>query len=201
MRRLSYFLGFLTVALFLLSAASVTKASGLDPKIALGPTGSNPCLGSSDQPCTQSNCFVTDAFCTVQLDSTGSGIADILNDTGFNIISDTINLDTTFLSPLFCDPVNPFGFDNVSGGGDIPSCTYAFHSDPPGIGAGSYGINFGTFTDLNGVPLRSITFDLRWINGTSPTATPEPGTILLLGTGWAAFVAGRKKLKGAERVA
>jgi hypothetical protein len=179
------------------SAASVTNANGLDPKIALGPTGSNECLGFDDEPCTQSNCFVPDGFCTVQLDSTGSGVVDILNDTGFNIISDTINVDTNFQQPLFCDPVNSFGFNNVTEGGDLSSCTYAFNSDPPGIGGGLYAIHFGTFTDLNGVPLTSLTFDLRWINGTTPTTTPEPGTILLLGTGWAAFVAGRKKLKGA----
>jgi hypothetical protein len=198
MRRLSYFLGFLTVALFLLTAASVTRADGLDPKVGLGPTGSNPCSGPDNQACTQNNCF--DELCTLQLDSTGSGIADILNDTGFMIISDTINIGSAFLPPLTCDPKNSFGFNDVFGGGDSPTCTYAFNpdlGDPPGIGAGSYGIIFTDFTDANGTPLRSLIFDL--VSSPGDPITPEPGTLLLLGTGCTTLVASRKKLKGAKQ--
>jgi len=198
MKRLIYFLAFLTVALFLLSAASVTKADGLDPKVGLGPTGSEPCSGVDDTACTQSNCFVSDGVCTLQLDSTGSGTADILNDTGFNIMSDTINIDSAFLPPLTCVQDNPFGFNDVFGGGDSPTCTYAFNPefDPPGIGAGSYGIIFTDFTDANGTPLTSLTFDL--VSSPGAPLTPEPGTLLLLGTGCATLVASRKKLKVAK---
>jgi len=195
MRRLTYFLGFLVVALFLLSAASVTKADGLDPKVGLGPTGSEPCSGVDDTACTQSNCFVGDGFCTLQLDSTGSGTADILNDTGFVIISDTINIDSAFLPPLTCVQDNPFGFTNVFGGGTSPTCTYT--TDPPGIGAGSYGIHFSDFTDANNIPLGSLMFDL--VSSPGAPLTPEPGTLLLLGTGCATLVAGRKKLKSAKQ--
>src|SRR6266478_6645219 len=111
MRRFSNILSFLAVALFLLLVGNVAKANGVDPSIGLGPTGSN---GSF----TQTQCFFSDAICTLPLDSTGSGIADIFNDTGFNIISDTVNVDSQFDVPLVCNPDNPFGYNQVTGGTD-----------------------------------------------------------------------------------
>jgi PEP-CTERM motif len=195
MKQLSYVLVIVAVALVLLSTGSAAKANGLDPQIGLGPTGSNPCVAGADMPCTQNNCFVGDAFCTVQLDSTGSAVADILNDTGFNIISDTINVDSAFDPPLACLTANPFGFNNVVTG--ATSCTYSFSFDPPlGIGSGSYGAIFRNFT-LNGTPLTTLTFDLAAINGTTPV--PEPASLLLLGSGVVALAAARKR--GAKRLA
>ena len=195
MKQLSYVLVIVAVALVLLSTGSTTKANGLDPQIGLGPTGSNPCVAGVDMPCTQNNCFVGDAFCTVQLDSTGSAVADIFNDTGFNLISATINVDSGFDPPLSCLTANPFGFNNVATG--ATSCTYSFMFDPLGIPGGStYGIIFNDFT-LAGTPLSFLTFDLAAIKGTTPV--PEPASLLLLGSGVAVLAAARKR--GAKRSA
>src|SRR5260370_39591106 len=109
MRRSSHIVSFLAVALCLFLAGSVAKANGVDPSIGLGPTGSN---GSF----TQTQCLFFDAICTLSLDSTGSGIADISNNTGFNIVSDTVNVDSQFDVPLVCDQNNPFGSNTVTGG-------------------------------------------------------------------------------------
>ncbi len=192
MRRFIHILSFLAVALFLLSVGNVAKANGVDPSIGLGPTGSN---GSF----TQTQCLVTDAICTLNLDSTGSGIADIFNNTGFNIISDTVNVDSLFDVPLVCDQNNPFGYNSVTGGTGSAtpnSCTYAeVPAQITSIGTGSYGINFKNFA-LNGTPLSILRFDLQWINGTTPT--PEPGTMLLLGAGLVTLVASRKRLTAAK---
>ena len=188
MRRSSYILSFLTVALFLLSVGSAAQATGVDPSIGLGDTGSN---GSF----TQTQCLISDAICTLTLDSTGSGIADIFNDTGFHIISDTVKVDSPFDTPLVCDPNNPFGYNSVTGGTGSPtpnSCTYAEvpTNQINSIGTGSYGIHFNDFT-LNGIALKTINFDLKWINNTTPT--PEPGTLVLLGAGLVTLVASRKR--------
>jgi hypothetical protein len=195
MRRLSSVFPLMTIALFLFAMGNAAKADGTDPQVGLGGTGSS---GSF----TQTQCLVSgDGFCTLALDSTGSGIADILNNTGFNIVSDTINIDSIFGGTLTCNPSNPFGF-SVTGGSPGTSCTY-FIDPVAGIPGGiTYGIHFTDFCmDATcGTPLKSLTFDLVWTNGTTPTPTPEPSAFILLGTGAVALLATGKKLKRAALV-
>src|ERR1700687_4318888 len=103
MKRLSYFLGFLTVALFLLSVGSVTKADVVDPKIALGPTGSSGTFSQSD-------CFPFEgpSGCSFTTDANGMTTIDIGNDSEAFIVQDTVTMRTDFssLGPLTC-PTDP----------------------------------------------------------------------------------------------
>src|SRR5258708_30187058 len=107
MRRFSNILGFLAVVLFLLCAGSVTKADGVDPLVGLGG-------GGSQGPFNQNGCTV-ESGCSITLDATGSGIAQIFNNTGFNLTSDTINVQTSFGGPLTCTPDTMFGYSVVGG--------------------------------------------------------------------------------------
>lgn len=192
MRRFSHIPSFLAVALLLLWCGSATRADGIpiDPDVGLEGTGSNPCSGSEGGACTQNNCFFG---CRVLLDGTGSGIADILNDSGFNIVSNTINLFGSFDHPLNCLFSETFNM-SASGGGSTNSCTWSIDSSTGGIPGGiSYGFHFFNFT-FNNIPLSSLSFNIRSQPGTVPT--PEPPSLVLLGTGLAVLAAGRKVLKG-----
>jgi len=209
MRRFSYILSFLIVALFLLSAGSTANANVADPKIGLGgccssgPFNQNACMATADTPCS------------VTLVN-GTGSVEIINNTGLNIISDTFGVTSPFDQSasdlLVCDPVNPFGLSFVSGGGaSNTSCTFALpgsgddsehpeHLGPLGIASGTYDATFTGFTD-GGKPINGpLLIDIpAWTNGNSPVV-PEPATMLLLGTGLLTVATGRKRLKGAKHL-
>jgi hypothetical protein len=195
MRRLSHIPSFLAFALVLLCCGSVTRANSIpiDPDMGLEGTGSNPCSGFEGAPCTQNNCMIG---CIVQLDATGSGIADIFNDSGFNIVRNTINVFNSFDHPLNCRLADPsFGYGTPTGGGDGNSCTWStIESLTRGIqGGATYGIHFFNFT-LNNIPLSSLSFNIVSQPGIVPT--PEPPSFVLLGTGLAVLAAGRRVLTG-----
>jgi hypothetical protein len=198
MRRFSYIPSFLAVALFLLCVGSVTKADGSDPLVGLGG-------GGSQGPFNQNGCTV-ESGCTITLDATGSGIVQIFNNTGFNLTSDTIHVQTSFGGPLTCTPDTTFGYSVTGGGPSGTSCTYFEPSTAIFSIAGgqSYDIDFTGFcTGVRGGAcgtgfLTSLAFDLSWVNGTTPTPAPEPGTVLLLGTGLVSLVASRKRPKDAK---
>jgi hypothetical protein len=176
MRKLSYV--FVLGALLVLSGGAA-KADAVDPKIALGPTGSS---GSFNQ----SNCFPFEgpSGCSFTTDANGMTTIDITNDSEAFIIQDTVILRTAFSGPLSC-PANPDTAPNWSGTPAGTSCVFTGGFISPGF---VYGLTFSLFT-----PNTTYEFDLTDI--TSPTPpVPEPGTIILLGTGLAA-AAGRKRLK------
>ena len=173
MKRSSYILGFLAVALLLLSAGSVVKADGLlDPKIALGPTGS--CSENNQNSFTQS-------FPGLE---TGC-----VNDFTNNITSDDegvtlFKLVVTVAGGPFaltCDVLEGAPLQGSSFQSSPNSCTFeASDAITPGL---TYGLTFdpafGPFVDV------TLSQDV---------ITPEPATLLLFGTGFMAFVANKKRL-------
>ena len=189
MRRFSYILSFLAVALFLLVAASAAKADLADPKIVLGPTGSqNTFNQSACFASTTDNCFFTS-------DAAGDPVTiDIFNDliTGDSdtpafIIQDTITIDAT-IGPLMCQADSETA-PNWTGTPSGNSCIYMGGFISPG---NKYGWTFSLF------PAGTFPFHLNARTSTTAPTVPEPGTIVLLGTGLvSAFGASRKRLKGA----
>jgi hypothetical protein len=194
MKRSSYFLAFLTVALLFLSTGSVVKADVIDPKIGLGGGGS---CGDTQ--------FQESLTQEVTLGSGQLGcIVDFNNDTGFTLTSLTITINSHFDGELSCiiDTVNqqgvsPFSFPQQTAPN---ACTFSGGETVDAVTPGGvYGVQFGypdelfQTCDSNGVctPLESLTLTLA---GT--TATPEPGSMVLIGTGLAALVARKKKLWG-----
>jgi len=202
MKKLSYAFAF--VALIMLSASSTSAQTvPADPKIGIGGCCSSGPFNQTD--CAASTTDVP-APCSVALVN-GTGSVEIINNTGFNIVSDTFGVASPFdqsaNDPLTCDPVNIFGLSNVSGGGaSNTSCTFALpvQFDPPGITTPSYEATFTGFT-IGGLPINGpLLFDIpNWQTGNSPVV-PEPATMLLLGTGLLTVAASRKKLKGAKHV-
>jgi hypothetical protein len=189
MQRSTYFLAFLTVAVFLLSAASVVKADVVDPKIGLGPTGSSGFFSQSD-------CFPSEgpSGCSFTTDGNGMTTIDITNDSEAFFVQDTVTMRSDFssLGPLTCptDPETAPGWTGATSP-DGQSCVFTGGFISPGH---PYGLTFSLFA-----PNTTYLFDLRDV--TSPTPpVPEPGTIILLGTGLASVAAGRKKLNGAKPV-
>jgi len=224
MRRLSHILSFLTVALFLLSAGSVAKAN-TDPRTGTGGGGST-CgsfsFGQASQtyiglPTTGSD-FV---------DTNGNCVIDFTNDTGVDITSLTVTILTPFFGEgavgsgmtdgsLSCAVyAGQFGFGSPSPFNhavktDNNACTFndvvVIGSWQPtktlGLQLGVDPTHLGFFQapcdDSTGATCADLaSLDVRF---DAPAVAPEPGTMVLLGTGLVALV-GRKKLKERKGVA
>jgi hypothetical protein len=115
---------------------------------------------------------------------------DITNNLDAFIVQDTVTLRTSISGPLTC----PTNADTAPGWVGAPSpdnmsCIFTGGFISPAF---KYGLTFSLFA------AGTYFFDLA--EKTSPTAptVPEPGTIILLGTGLAALAARRKRLKGAS---
>jgi hypothetical protein len=186
--------GLLILAAALVSGG-VALADTFDPRIVLGPTGST--LHATQTECAPS----TIGSCFLQVDSTGFGIADITNNVGATIVSDTVtipflsffNRDST-PAVLSCDTTEsaPGWSATVVGN----SCVFTGGTIASGV---IYGLNFSGFcpapscsTDPNNPT--TVQFDLAW---TTARSVPEPGTLILLGTGLTFVAAGRKKISKA----
>ncbi len=196
MKPLTYFLGFLTVALFLLLVSSGAKADVLDPKIALGPTGS--CMSMENNPLQETS--LTQSFSGLQ---TGC-INDFQNEIGRGGTLDklVVNVTSSFLGTISCGFTQPAPFNAFTA--SATACTFfertgdSEHTDDSecedseecgGIGHGViYGLSFDShFGDTVDITL------------SQQVITPEPATLLLFGTGVIAYVANKKRLNVAKQ--
>jgi hypothetical protein len=201
MKRSSYFLSFLTVALFLLSVGNVAKADGVvDPKIALGGGGTCP-----ETPTFQVTEF-TQAFTGLPT----CGILDFQNEIkqdgeGVTLNMLVVNVTSPFGGAISCALAEGSPFNDFTPDGSSPtSCTFfessnffsalsdseCEDSEECGNGIGPGGI-FGLTFDPNFGKTVDIVLSQSVI-------TPEPTTLLLFGTGLVAFVANKKRLKAAK---
>jgi len=201
MRRFSHILSFLTVALFLLCAGSVTKANGTDPLVGLGGGGS---CGSFFQE------SLTQSFNNVL---TGC-VNDFTNVTGLTLNSLTATITSSFFGSVSCfidtsQPGNPPG-NLPPFGTATPTAVNACNFSGPFVPilddvlpGGVSGLQFG-YPGLEFFPCDPATggacaIPLSMVNVKVSATTPEPGTMLLLGTGLVTLVTSRKRLKSAKR--
>jgi len=174
--------------IFLGLSSTVALADGIDPKIVLGPTGSQSTFSQ-----TQCHAGTDSQVSGCQFITTGptdSVTIDIFNNLESFIVQDTVTLRTAFSGLLSCagnTETAPGWVGTTSTDGQ--SCIFTGGFISPGF---TYGLTFSLFD------AGTYLFDLSEV--TSPTApsVPEPGTIILLGTGLAAVAAGRKRLKGSS---
>lgn len=175
MKKLTYALVFMALAM--LSARS-TRSQTLpnDPRIGGGGTGS--CMT------IQQNSSSLDV--TVP---TGC-VVDFVNDLGTTLTFVTVTLDPTeFTGSLSCiidfsrdDGFSPFSTATLS---SPNSCTFSGGATEDAVPPhGGLGVQFG-YPDA---PFSSSTLDVK------VSTVPEPGSLALIGTGLAAFVARRRKL-------
>jgi hypothetical protein len=190
MKRSSYFLSFLTVVLFLLPAASVVKADGIvDPKIALGPTGT----------CADTTTFSQDSFVQEFTGLQTGCINDFQNNIpnpstdgeGFTLHTLTVDVTSPFIGQISCVLNDGAPLSNATPNGSSPtSCTFfdmTLTSITPGLPYGlTFDTNFGS------------TVDITLVASPDFLATPEPATLLLFGTGFMAFAANKKRLRAAK---
>ncbi len=176
MRRFSYILSFLAVALFLLLAAGGAKADVIDPKIAMGGGGS--CTENSQTSLTQSF--------TGLLTGCVNAFTN-LNDVTLDTL--VVNVTSPFDGQISCEVLTtaPLNSTMVS---SPTSCTFF---DATLIGSITPGARYGlTFDTSFGSTVDTIL--------AQTVITPEPATLLLLGTGLAALSANRKRLKAAKHL-
>ena len=215
MRRFSHILSFLAVALFLLSAGSVAKANAVDPQAGLG-----------GDPATCGDFSVTESNTSQTVFNAPTGcIFDVTNAIpGATLTSVTITILSDFFgkgtSNLTCQVyANEAGFGSPSPfsigtpNADGTACKFSGPpvNDtnppilllatllPPATGGVNPGGRYGVELGSGGLPFTSDgTTVLHFLDISLSATVPEPGTMLLLGTGLVALIANKKRPKAAK---
>jgi hypothetical protein len=188
MRRLSHILSFLTVALFLLLTGSVAKADLVDPKILEGGGGSCTTTPIQETSLTQVfNGLQTGCINDFQNQITSGGGSGDDQEEGITIHTLVVTVGggpfslTCELGPNLPAPLAGTPFQSGPS-----SCTFFGDSiKHSGIVGLFFDTNFGTTVNVT-------------VGASQNINTPEPATLLLLGTGLTALAAIRKRLKAAD---
>jgi hypothetical protein len=183
-------------------SSSAALANGVtDPGVQLGGTGSTGTFTQSQ--CTPSGDFSN--ICSLAVDSAGNAIADITNDLGATIVSDTVTILSAFVGNptgdnITCtiDPAHTFGFNSATNTPNANSCTF---TEVPVLlsilDRQQYGLHDMGFCPTGGCSTDPTHPTFLSFNLSAKTVpSPEPSSILLLGTGLVALMKGRKRVKG-----
>jgi hypothetical protein len=160
-----------------------------DPKVGFGPVGSN--FG----PYTQTECLLGDSppnpACFFTIATTSDvAIIDITNDTGKFIVQDTVSIFNSTDNSLTAN-VTCFVVEGTTG-------WTALNNTNPCVFKGGFVRPDGGHYGLTAELFNPGTY-LIGLNDVLSATIPEPGTIILLGTGLAALAAGgKKRLKDAK---
>jgi hypothetical protein len=170
----------LIVALLGLSSTAAFADAATDPKIIHGGGGS--CQSFSENSLTQSF-HITTLGCAVDFtNNINSG------DPAVTLTMLVVNVTSAFSGALTCDITTSLGTVPLSGHtvSSPTSCTFSAQEGDPGIPFHTtYSLNFDTkFGSFVDVTLAQFVIP-----------APEPATMLLLGTGLAALLLGRKRVK------
>jgi hypothetical protein len=182
MRRFSYILGFLTVALFILAAASPANATPIDPGIIIQNTPVVPLSGGTNFISGNTFLFATTTFndCNFITPAVTTNDCAVKNTGTATWTAITFDIGPLQPIPLSCAATAFFS-----------GCTIANDSDGDVV-ATFFG---GTGVPVNNSPDLFINI-FGWAPGTTFDATistPEPGTLALLLVGGGFFLARKRR--------
>jgi hypothetical protein len=177
-------IGALVCALLLFTSAAF--ADSVDPRVGLGGTGST--FASCSESPTDPTCIQTGPTISgsVMVDNNGDAIVDVMNSTGQLLPSVTVTISSSIASALTCELEEG---QNFFGSAELTASNACTFSGPPGENqtAGipdgvTYGVYFFTWP-------ADATVDF-----TVSSPVPEPGSLLLLGSGLIALAFTSKRI-------
>ncbi|HEV2196758.1 MAG TPA: PEP-CTERM sorting domain-containing protein [Candidatus Acidoferrum sp.] len=161
---------------------SAAKANTIDPQVGLGGSGS-----CTETPFQETS--LTQSFTGLQ---TGciNDFQNLINGSTVTLDTLVVNVTSSFGGTLTCVLLNGAPLNSATQSSSS-SCTFFDATLLQSISPGQiYGLTFG--------PEFGSTVDITLAQ---TVITPEPTTLLLLGSGFVALFAGRKRLTGTKKVA